>query len=62
MSFCARLRASTTFYLYISAEINEMLKFTIRNLSFRVFSQPGILINYPILQSVSASKTALTRN
>ena len=62
MSFCARLRTTPTFYLYISAEINEMLKFTIINLRFRVFSRPGILINYPILQSVSAPKTALTRN
>ena len=62
MRFCARLRASPTFYLYVSVESNEMLKFSIRNLSFRVFSRPGILISYPILQSVSATNTALTRN
>ena len=62
MRFCARLRASPTFHLYISVESNEVLKFTIRNLSFRFFSRPGILISYPILQSVSATKTALTRN
>ena len=60
MRFCARLRASPTFYLYISAESNEMLKFTIRNLSFRVFSRPGILIS--CCANRLQNWTALTRN